>query len=234
MNRVIPKVALGICAHPDDLDFGASGTVAKWSSEGSIVYYLIVTDGSKGSSDPKMTPERLIKIRKSEQVKAAEILGVKETYFLNYKDSEVTYDMELKKDLTRYIRKLQPDAVIMIDPTMIYSVSRGFINHPDHRVVGLAALDSVFPLARDRLTFPDLLNEGLEPHRVRYLYLINFDYHNYVEDIGQTIEKKLQAVRAHQSQVEEDFIQFLKQMSATLGRKVGYSFAETFVKIDLP
>ncbi|MDE2590659.1 MAG: PIG-L family deacetylase, partial [Patescibacteria group bacterium] len=157
------KVVLAIGAHPDDMDFGASGTVARFAEEGAKVYYLIATDGSKGSSDSSMTAERLIKMRQDEQKEAGKILGLAGVFFLDHPDTELVADHMLKEELVRYIRMLKPDTVITMNPTFFYFAGSepGFVNHTDHRAVGLAVMDSVFPMARDRLTFPQHEAQGL-------------------------------------------------------------------------
>ena len=160
MNKLKPKVVLGVAAHPDDLDFGASGTMAGFAKNGAAVHYLIVTDGSKGSSDTKLSSADLIKIREKEQRKAVKAIGGKSVTFLGYPDGELEVTMALKKDIVKVIRTLKPDVVITMDPSMLYSAKRGFINHPDHRAAAQATLDSVFPLARDHMVFPEILANG--------------------------------------------------------------------------
>lgn len=228
------KVILGVAAHPDDLDFGAAGTIAKWVLAGATVYFVICTDGSKGSADPGMTSANLIELRKNEQMNAAKVLGVKDVFFLEYADTELVADLNLKKLITRYIRMLKPEIVVTMDPTVLYSVERNFINHSDHRAAGLATVDAVFPYARDRLTFPDLEKEGLTPHKVRELYLINFDHFNEVVDISDTLNKKIAALNAHASQITENDIERITVRAKDIGKKHGYLYAEHFVKISLP
>jgi LmbE family N-acetylglucosaminyl deacetylase len=223
---------LGIAAHPDDLDFGASGTFAKLAKQGADCYYLICTNGCKGSDDPRMTEGRLIRIRAAEQRKAAKVLGLKQVFFLGHNDTELVADLVLKKEIVRYIRKLRPDMVFTMDPTLVYS-KRGFINHSDHRAAGQAAIDAVYPMARDRLTFKELEKEGLKPHKVRTLYLINFDNHNEVVDISSTISLKVKALGCHESQISKEGISWVRKRAAALGKKNGYGFAEAFVKLDL-
>ena len=225
---------LGVAAHPDDLDFSASGTFAKWVKEGYDCYYLIATDGSKGSDDPKMTREKLITLRKKEQKDAAKILGIKDVFFLNHTDTQLVADLTLKKEIVRFIRKLKPDIVVTLDPTFVYSKVRGFINHTDHRAAGQAAMDAVFPLARDRLTFQELEREGLTPHKVKMLYLTNFDDPTDIVNISDTIDIKIRALKAHKTQVTEKAIARIKKWSRVLGKKKGYQFAEGFVKLTLP
>lgn len=233
-NKKHQLTILGVAAHPDDLDFSASGTFSKWVKEGASCYYLICTDGSKGSNDPKMTEKKLIALRRKEQKDAAKILGLKNVFFLNHKDTQLTADLTLKKEIVCFIRKLKPDVVVTLDPTFVYSRVRGFVNHTDHRAVGQAALDAVFPLARDRLTFPELEKEGLYPHKVQTLYLTNFDNATDIMDISDTIAIKILALKAHKTQVTEEALVRIKKWNGTLGKKKGYRFAEGFVKLTLP
>jgi LmbE family N-acetylglucosaminyl deacetylase len=231
-----PKVVLGVAAHPDDLDFGCSGTIARWSSEGAKTYYLIITDGSKGSSDPKLTSEELIKIRQEEQRAAGKVLGLQDVFFLNYPDSYLEVTQDLKKDIVKMIRKIKPDVVITMDPTVVYSLSRGFINHSDHRAAGQSTIDAVFPQARDRLTFPELLEEGLEPHKVPTLLLTNFDKQNFYVDISDYVDIKLDALMKHESQVSnpDETKKFVKGFTKKAGEKSGYDYAEGFIRLDMP
>ena len=162
-----PKVVLGIAAHPDDLDFGAAGTMARFVADGAEVHYLIITDGSKGSEDAAITPAELTKIRETEQHAAVKVIGGKSVTFLGYPDGELELTMQLKRDVVKVIRSVKPDVVVTMDPSMLYSADRGFINHPDHRAAGQAALDAVFPLARDHMAFPELFAEGYVPHKTK-------------------------------------------------------------------
>ena len=164
-----PKRALVVSAHPDDSEFGAAGTVYQWTKEGWEFYYLICTDGSKGSEDPAWTPDRLVPTRKDEQRAAAAVLGVKEVFFLDNVDGELTYNKDFMREVVRKIRQLKPHACFGHDPGQI--VRNMFINHPDHRAAGETLLDAVYPLARNRPSFPELLEEGLEPFSVKEVYL---------------------------------------------------------------
>jgi len=229
-----PKIVLGIAAHPDDLDVGAGGTLAHFASEGAEIHYLILTDGGKGSDNPSMTSSQLTEIRHTEQQTALEIVGGKTITFLDYPDGELEVTMELKKQIVRTIRAIKPDVVITMDPTVIYSASRGIINHPDHRAAGQATLDAVFPLARDRLTFPELLVEGFEPHKTATILLVNFNESNFAVDITHTFETKLRALKAHVSQFGDlEHSSWVRDMSLAEGQKAGYTMAESFVRIDI-
>ncbi len=230
-----PKVILGVAAHPDDLDFGAAGTIAGWVEKGAEVYYLILTDGSKGSSDRHISSSDLIKIRQKEQKAACNILGVKDVRFLNYEDGCLMCNLDVKRDIARYIRQIRPNIVVTMDPTMVYVANRGFINHSDHRAAGQATLDAVYPLARDHLAFPELLAEGLEPHKTEHLLLINLEKHNHLEDITPTIDKKMQALATHTSQMAdvEQTKKMIRAIAADAGDKAGVKYAETFMRIDI-
>lgn len=229
-----PKTVLGIVAHPDDLDFSSSGSFAKWAEAGADVYYLIITDGSKGTDDRSLTSKQLIKIRRDEQIAAAKTVGAKDVFFLNYPDGMLEVTMGLKRDIVRVIRTIKPDTVITMDPTVLYEPSWGFINHSDHRAAGQAAIDSVFPLARDFLVFPELLkDEGLEPHKVKNLLLINFGNANLTVDISSTIDKKLAALRQHESQISEESIKMFIERTKAFAKPEGVEYAERFLKIEV-
>ncbi|OGH10569.1 MAG: hypothetical protein A2857_06790 [Candidatus Levybacteria bacterium RIFCSPHIGHO2_01_FULL_36_15] len=232
-NKDKKRVILGVAAHPDDLEFGASGTFAKWAQTGAECYYLICADGSKGSGDPNITPEKLIRIRQKEQIDAGKILGLKNVFFLDYPDTELVPNLDVKRDIVRYIRMLKPDTVVTLDPTMVYSISRNSVNHTDHRAVGIAAMDAVFPLARDRLTFPEQEVEGLSPHKVKYLYFVNFDNYNEIVDITPSFDIKIKALTAHKSQIKDEHVKITTERAMELGKKNGVKYAEGFVKITL-
>lgn len=232
-----PKVVLAIGAHPDDIDFGAAGTVAAWAKDSARIEYVVVTDGSKGTDDTGMNPEQLIATRQAEQRAAAQTLGVADVHFLTYRDGELEVTMELKKDLVRLIRQVRPDVVVTLDPTMVYSEKHGIINHSDHRAVGQATLDAIYPLSRDHLSFPDLLtDENLEPHKVAHALLIHLDKHNCLVDISGTFDLKLAALRCHASQFTDmnKVGEQVRDIAATLGHEAGCEYAEGFVRLDLP
>ena len=230
-----PKIVLGIAAHPDDLDFGAAGAMAYFAEQGAAVHYLILTDGSSGSSDKTMTPEQLTKIREEEQKAAVKEIGGKGVTFLGYPDGQLEVTMALKRDVVKVIRTIRPDVVVTMDPSVLYTASRGMINHPDHRAAGQTALDCVFPLARDHMSFPELYAEGFEPHKTKTILLTNFEKSNFYVDTTKTFPKKVAALRAHASQIEDvDRVAgFMKQLASLTGEKAGYELAEGFVRIDI-
>ncbi|TMG05345.1 MAG: PIG-L family deacetylase [Chloroflexi bacterium] len=224
-----PKRALVVAAHPDDSEFGVGGTAALWSKNGWEFYYLICTDGSKGSEDPEMTPEKLVPLRREEQRAAARVLGVKEVFFLDYVDGELDYSRELMRDIVRYIRRLKPIAVFTHDTDQI--ARNLFVNHPDHRHAGEVAIDAVYPMARNRPTFPELLKEGLEPFSVKELYLWTASETNFDVDITETIETKFEALRQHESQFEN-----FEEMAGRVRefwRNAEGGYAERFRRIQL-
>ncbi|OGD94635.1 hypothetical protein A3C33_01165 [Candidatus Curtissbacteria bacterium RIFCSPHIGHO2_02_FULL_42_58] len=234
-QQFLPKIVLAVFAHPDDVDFGAAGSIAKWVKTGAKIYYLIATRGCKGSTDPKMNSEKLAKVRQKEQQAAARVLGVGKVYFLGHTDGELEPALQLKEEIVRFIREVRPDTVLTFDPLMRYSQSRGFVNHPDHIAIGEATLAAVYPLARDRLTFPAHQKAGLVPHKVREILLTNFDEQNFFVDITKTFEKKLAALKCHRSQYD-DFGKLAKMMrkwARVLGKKIKVRYAEGFKRISI-
>jgi LmbE family N-acetylglucosaminyl deacetylase len=198
----VPASAMVIFAHPDDAEFVSAGTVAYWAENGCEVTYLLGTSGDKGTSDPDIPSADLIAMREREQAAAAEILGVKHVEFLRYPDATLVADLDLRRAITRMIRKHKPEAVICQDPTARY-VGQEYIQHPDHIAMGEASLAAIFPSARDHLTFPELLEEGFEPHKVKYVYLSGAHEADVWIDIGAVFEKKIEALKAHGSQVSD-------------------------------
>lgn len=225
-----PESAMVIFAHPDDCEFIAAGTVAKWAAEGCRVIYVSCTSGDKGTSDQEFDPQKLIETREQEQRDAAAAAGVEEVEFLRYMDATLVADLELRKELTRMIRKHQPEALICPDPTARW-VGQEYIQHPDHIAVGEASLAAVFPSARDHLTFRDLLDEEeLEPHKVTHVLLSGAKEPDMWIDISEVIEKKIAALKAHKSQVEDwdpsDMLREWASGTADEARKQNFPDAE--------
>lgn len=230
-----PKVILGVVAHPDDLEFGMAGTVAKYIAEGAKGYYFILTNANKGSADRSITSEALRDLRREEQREAGKILGLTDVFFGDYDDGCLECNKDVKRDIVRVIRQVKPDVVFTMDPTFVYDVDRGFINHPDHRAAGQAALDAVYPLARDHLSFPELMQEGLEPHKVKTVLMSHFNHENFYVDISAHMDTKLAALGAHASQLPNPDASFnmVKSWASKQGTKVGATYAEGFVRLDL-
>lgn len=234
------KTILAVGAHPDDMDFTSSGTIAKYIAEGATAYYLICTDGSRGSADPEMTHEQLTQVRKVEQIKAAEVLGVKEVFFLDHSDTQLDASIRLKEQIVRFIRKLKPQIVFTMNPTFYFAVDPfgtgiSAVNHTDHRAVGLATMDAVFPLARDRLTFPEHEIEGLSPHKVDELYFPTHEK-GLVIDITEYFEKKLEAIASHESQYEsfDEIKERMTKRAEYFAKNEKFRLAENFVRLVLP
>ncbi|HEY8998954.1 MAG TPA: PIG-L deacetylase family protein [Candidatus Saccharimonadales bacterium] len=230
-----PNIVLGIAAHPDDLDFNAGGSMGAFAQQGAKVYYLILTDGGKGSDDPDMTPEKLRDIRRKEQREAAQILGVTDVFFCDYPDGTLENTQDVKREVVKVIRKVKPDVVITMDPSVLYSIKSGSINHPDHRAAGQAALDAVYPLARDHLSFPELLEQGYEPHKTKTVLLTNSVEADFAVDISNSLELKFEALKRHASQFLDMplIAERMTQWSAAAGAKYGYTYAESFVRLDV-
>jgi LmbE family N-acetylglucosaminyl deacetylase len=194
---------MGIFAHPDDPEFFCGGTFAKWATEGKEIVFVLATSGDKGSSDLAMSSEQLVAIREQEERAAAARLGVKDVIFLRYPDGELEPTLELRRQLARLIRLKRPDLVVTNDPTARW-YSDHYINHPDHRAIGDAALDAVFPAARDHLTFPELYrDEKLAAHKVLHVYLTGPRDPNAKVDITDYVETKIAALREHKSQIAD-------------------------------
>jgi LmbE family N-acetylglucosaminyl deacetylase len=222
-----------VAAHPDDPEFLAGGTVARLAKEGREITYVIVTNGNKGSSDCGVTSDQLAPIRAEEQRQAARVLGVERVEFLGYEDGEVEDTRDLRCDITRQIRRWRPELIITLNPHRTYNNFPGW--HRDHRMTGRVVLDCVYPLARDHLSFPELLPE-YEPHKAREVYVIQWDQPRLVIDITNTMELKLEAIRCHASQVG-DFKAVearMRNRAATLGKEKGYACAEGFDHIVVP
>jgi LmbE family N-acetylglucosaminyl deacetylase len=194
---------MGIFAHPDDPEFFSGATFARWAAEGAEITFVLATSGDKGSADPEMTSERLIEIREAEERCAAQVLGVKEVIFLRYRDGELQPTLELRRDLVRLIRMKKPDIVVTCDPTVFWFGTRS-INHPDHRAIGEAALDAVYPTARDRLNFLEHeRDEGLPTHKVKQVYLAGTSSHTHRMDVTDHLETKIRALYEHKSQISD-------------------------------
>ena len=218
---------LGIFAHPDDSEFMVGGTAARWADEGAEIVYCIVTDGAAGSNDPHQDLAELVRIRKAEQRAAAAVLGVREVLFLDYPDGTLQPTIELRRELTRIIRQLKPDRVVCGDPTAVF-YGDNYINHPDHRAAAEAALYAVFPSAVTRPIFPELLAEGYEPHQVKEVYISGAAQPNIYIDISATLERKIEALRCHKSQLDPGDGAWVREWAAETGKAAGLEYAEAF------
>jgi LmbE family N-acetylglucosaminyl deacetylase len=194
---------MGVFAHPDDASFFAGATLAQWAQAGAEITLVVATSGDKGSPDPAMTAAQLVTIREAEERCAAQVLGVREVIFLRYPDGELFPTLALRRDITRLIRLKQPDIIVTLDPTVFWYETRA-LNHPDHRAIGAATLEAVFPTARDRLNFIEQeRDEGLAPHKVLTIYIAGAAEPTLTLDITSTLEVKIQSLYEHKSQIAD-------------------------------
>lgn len=229
---VSPCDILTIIAHPDDAEFGAAGSIAAWTAEGKTVVYVVCTGGGKGTSDRNVSPADLERIRQQEQRAAASVLGVSEVVFLGMEDQGLEETREFRETLVRLIRRYRPEKVISSDPY------RRYLWHRDHRIVGQVVMDALFPYARDHLAYPDLLEEGLEPHKVQEALFFGTDEVNHWIDISDTFEIKLEALICHATQIRElkvdNLESWLRARCRRLAEGSDFTLAEAFHRVKLP
>lgn len=220
-----------VSPHPDDAEYGVAGTVARWVSDGKDVVYVVCTSGDKGTNDASVKPQELAKIREEEQMAAAKLLGVKEAIFLRYPDQGLEDTPEFRRELVRLIRIFSPETVVTADPY------RRYVWHRDHRIAGQVTLDAVFPYARDPLSYPDLMKEGLNPHKVKEILLWASEDVNYRSDITKTFHLKLTALRCHKSQVGhiplKDLEDRLTQRHTMMAEGENFQLAEAFHRVEI-
>jgi LmbE family N-acetylglucosaminyl deacetylase len=220
-----------VSPHPDDAEYGVAGTVARWVKEGKRVIYVVCTNGDKGTSDINMDPRELADTRKKEQRAAAEVLGVSEVIFLGLPDQGLEDTPEFRKQIVRLIRQYRPVTIATADPY------RRYVWHRDHRITGQVVLDAVFPYARDHLAYPDLLVEGLLPHKVKELFFWAAEDINYRSDITATFDFKVQALRCHKSQMRElsepEPEGWLRQRCKDIAKEEEFELGEAFHRIEL-
>jgi LmbE family N-acetylglucosaminyl deacetylase len=218
---------LVVMAHPDDAEFICGGTIARLAAEGRDIHYLLVTSGNRGSHEVDMTMERLAKIREEEQRRAAEALGVHEVSFLGYNDGEVEVSLALRRELVHAIRRVQPDVLFTFDPWRPYEI------HPDHRNVGLCALDAVAS-ARMPMYYPEQLTTGITEHRLKQVYFFSTNQPNHWVDVSDFMDKKLEALHCHTSQVSNsDIDEVVRERARLIGVEHGYTYAESFHHMTL-
>jgi len=222
---------MSIHAHPDDQEFTVGGTLAKWARAGSHIVTVCITSGGAGSNDhtpPGMTREALVPIREEEQRQACRVLGVSEVLFLGHEDGMLEPSLALRRELTRTIRRYRPDAVVCGDPTMRFYGSI-YMNHPDHRAASDAALDAVFPSAETRLIFPELLAEGLQPHKVQAVFIHGSAQPDTFIDISEVLGVKVAALKEHRTQMGSwDPTEMIRAWAREQGAKRRLKAAESF------
>lgn len=227
---------LVITAHPDDVDFGAAGSVATWTDQGIDVRYCIVTDGDAGGFDPAVARSEIPRIRREEQTKAAATVGVTELHFLGYPDGRLVPSIELRRDISRVIRQVRPDRVLAPSPER--NMSRIYASHPDHLAAGEAAVCAVYPDARNPWAHPELLGgEGLEPHTVPELWLMASNQADRFVDTTAQLDRKIAALLCHESQMPDPgrIPKLITEWGATIAAMAGLptgSYAEGFQRID--
>jgi LmbE family N-acetylglucosaminyl deacetylase len=216
-----------IVAHPDDADFGPAATAARWIDEGSVGWLVCCTSGDQGGEDPDIDPLELAALREREQRAAADIIGYAGLTFLHQPDGALANDLALREQLVREIRTFKPDAVLATDPEVLFHRNGG-VNHTDHRAAAMAAVDAVYPAARNPMAFPWLAREGLEKHAVRRLYLFWTNQPNARVDVTTTIDRKIAALHAHESQLREpDKVdEWIRTWAAEEGKAIGVAAAE--------
>jgi len=226
--------ALVIFSHPDDAEFSAAATIALLTRAGTRVDYVVTTDGGKGTEDPAVTPAQLTATREAEQRAAADRLGVKEIVHLGYPDGYLTPSLDLRRDIVRQIRRFRPDLVIAQNPLRRQD-GNPFIGHPDHLATGEATLAAVYPAARDRLNFPELMEEGLEPWKVRQVLVTGVERPNLFLDVSATFEIGLEALFCHVSQIadRDEEAREARERAKERGELAGMPLASAFLSIIL-
>ena len=223
---------LVVTAHPDDLDFGAGGTIAQWSAKGIAISYCICTNGDQGGNDPKITREEMKQIRRAEQTEAGKVLGVSDIHFLDYRDGWLTPTIELRKDIVRVIRKVRPQRMLIQSPERNWN--RLGASHPDHLAAGEAAIQAIYPDSGNPFAFEDLLHdEKLEPWGIKEVWVMMADGSDHHVDITDTFDLKMQALAAHASQTSHvgGFEERIREWGTRSGESVGLTngrLAETF------
>jgi LmbE family N-acetylglucosaminyl deacetylase len=230
-----PERLLAIAAHPDDTDFGIGGTVAQFARAGTEVTYCIVTDGDAGGFDPSVPRSEIPKIRRAEQWAAARILGVHDIVLLGYRDGELTVTHGLRRDIARVIRRVRPDVAVVQSP--VRNIDRMYASHPDHIAAGEAAMQAIYPDARNPFAHPSLLaDEGLTEWTVPQTWIVGYPEPNHFVDITETLPVKIAALRAHESQTAHlDLDEHLREWGGELARMGGLpdgSVAEAFRVLD--
>lgn len=224
---------MAIVAHPDDIDFGSAGTLARWAKNGSRISYVLCTSGDVGIATPGMTKARAIEIRETEQQAAADLVGAKEVIYLREPDGMLQPTMELRKKLVREIRRFRPEVVIVMDPTVVWA-GDDYINHPDHRAAGLAAVEAIFPAAGQPNLFQELELEGLTAFKPRKVYCQNWRDGDAYVSIDETIDIKIACLRAHKSQMGEwDPEPRIREWAASRAKGHEMKYAEIFRVVSL-
>lgn len=224
---------MAIAAHPDDIEFSAAGAIAKWILNGSSASYVLCTSGEVGIAEDGVTIEKARSIREQESLKAAQIIGVEEVIFLREPDGLLEANLHLRKKLVREIRRFKPELVICTDPT-VYFTKNNTINHPDHRAAGLAAIDACFPAAGQPHLFQEFEKEGIYSHKPRKVYVTGWHQQDLSFNIEETIDLKIKALQAHESQTKHlNIEEYIKTRAGEAGTGKGMKYAEPYKVITL-
>jgi LmbE family N-acetylglucosaminyl deacetylase len=225
---------MAIYAHPDDIEFTCAGTLARWAKAGAEISYVLCTSGDVGIDTPGMTIEKAVEIRESESRTAARIIGAKNVVFLREPDGMLQPTMELRKKLVREIRRYKPEVIVCGDPTVVWA-GETYINHPDHRAAGLAAIEATFPAAGQPNLFEELNTEdGVAPHKPRKVYVSGWSQTDLFVNIEETINLKIDALRAHKSQMKSwDPEPRIKEWASNSAKGKEMAYAEAFRVITL-
>ncbi len=230
-----PERLMVIVAHPDDADFGPAATVAAWVRAGSVAHLVCCTSGDAGSDDPRTDPLELARRREAEQRAAAVHVGYEGVTFLHRPDGALVNDLALREQLVRVLRTFRPHAVLTMDPTVLITAS-GHVQHTDHREAAIAAVDAVYPAARNAMAFPHLMiDEGLDPHTVHRLYLFWSDQENAWVDVSDTLEVKIAALREHASQIRQpdELEGRIREWATEDAGRFGVAAVESFRVVDV-
>lgn len=229
----IPESVMAIVAHPDDIEFSCAGTLARWAKAGARISYVLCTSGDVGIDEPGMTRDVATKIRETEQNEAAKIVGASEVIFLREPDGMLQATLDLRKKLVREIRRFKPEVVVCGDPTIVWA-GNDYINHPDHRAAATAALDATFPAAGQPNLFEEITGEGFEAHKPRKVYVTSWGEADVFVNIETTIDIKLDALRAHKSQMKDwDPNERIREWAAERGKGKEMAYAEGFRVVTL-
>lgn len=233
---LIPGTTLVIMPHPDDAELSCGGSIARWTQQGERVVLLIATDGARGGKVPGSDQTAMAATRREEQQRAADVLGIDRTVFLGFPDGELTDNEELRGALVEQVRSVRPNCAVLLDPLTVI-LRDSYVNHRDHRMLGIAALDALYPQASNAGYFPEQIERGLQPHKVPELLLVNSDRANHWIDVSDTLATRFEALRCHASQMRlwpdngVSIIQQQRELASVIGIEHGVRYAEEFRRI---
>lgn len=231
-----PRTVLAIMAHPDDAELTCAGSVARWVREGWQAVLLIATDGARGAKLPGIDPREMARMRVEEQQRAAAMIGFSQVIHLGFPDGDLLDDVHLRGALVEHVRRIRPERVIAVDPLTVI-LRDSYVNHRDHRMLGMATLDALYPEASNAGYFPEQVAGGLEPFKVPELYLAGSERPNIWVDVSDTLDLRFRALRCHVSQIRlwpqngETVVDQQRKLAAVLGTAHGYGYAEEFRRI---